>query len=152
MGLSACYLDCSIVPSRIHGQLLIALHGLSGSALTGVSLSLAAMSPYLLVALLVAIACSYVHHRRLARLMAPSSVVRLLCSGQDWQIVSRDGRLIKVRPVGEIVLFRYLAVVTLEDSQGQKYPVPVLPDSTSQDEFRRLKVFLRFVDVAGTFQ
>lgn len=155
MALSAEHLDCSLRPSRIHGTLIFGLHLLCGVVLTGLALSPDAMStqawlPYLSMALLLAVVCSYFHCLDCVRLSTPASVVRLLYSGQEWRVVTSGGQLIVVRPIGDIVVFRFLVVVTLKDAGGRKYPVPVLPDSTSEGEFRRLKVFLRFAGARGT--
>lgn len=155
MHLSAEHFDCSLRPSRIHGRLIFGLHLLCCVVLADLALSPGAMlseagPPYLSMALLLAVGCSYLHYRHCARLLAPASVVRLLCSGQEWRVVTSGGELIVVRPVGDIVVFRFLVVITLQDLRGRKYPVPVLPDSTSAGEFRRLKVFLRFAGTLGT--
>jgi hypothetical protein len=154
MHLSAEHLDCSLRPSRIHGRLIFGLHLLCGVVLTGLALSPDAMltqagPPYLPMALLLAVACSYLHYRNYASRVAPAPVVRLLCSGQEWRVITSGGELIVVRPVGDIVVFRFLVVITLQDARGRKYPVPVLPDSTSAREFRRLKVFLGFAGTLG---
>jgi len=72
------------------------------------------------------------------------SVVRLVFDGGDWQLVLRSGAVVPVSMESGTVVLNWLVAMNFRDGPGGHYPVTILPDTTGKDEFRRLKVLLKY--------
>lgn len=80
------------------------------------------------------------------RLQLPGSITALRESGEEWWLDSADGQGRRVILLPDQVLWRYLMVLRFAEPEpgGQRFNVPVLPDSLAVDDFRRLYVRLRW--------
>lgn len=139
MTFEAGQIDVHLVPSVWHRLLLTLVH-----LLAIVALFLSRLEPWLLVAMICAVLASLIYSFvRFGQLRAADSVVHLSFHDEAWQILLRSGRILQVTPESSVVVLGWLVVINFRDEDRKRYPVTLLPDSTGEDEFRRLKVLLK---------
>lgn len=140
MTFSKEHLELALRPSKWHCLLLSVVH-----LLALVALALAGLAPILAIAVGAVVVISFVHSlRRFGLLRDRRSVVRVTWHEGRWQLVLGAGTIMPVDLSATLVVLGWLIVVNFRDAAGTRYPVVLLPDSTSADEFRRLRVLLRW--------
>jgi len=139
MTFSAEYLDVPIGPSLVHCTMLIVVHVL---AIVAIGLSGLTLWFALAMAFVVLTSLTYVLWR-FGLQRDSASVVRLVFDKGDWELVLRSGAVVPVRVESSTVV-SWLVAMNFRDGAGRHYPVTILPDTTGRDEFRRLKVLLRY--------
>jgi len=140
MTFSAEYLDVPIRPSLIHCTMLVVVHVL---AIVAIGLSDLELWFALAMAFVVLTSLTYVLWR-FGLQRDSRSVARLVFDGGEWQLVLMSGAVVTVRAESRAVVLSWLVAVNFRDSAGVHYPVTILPDTTGKDEFRRLKVLLKY--------
>ena len=137
-------LDLHLQPSRRLAALLIAAHG-------GVAASLAALvavNPriplWLIVVLLSAVAASLVW--QLVRMFGARRIVRLALH-KDGALDYRrqDGETASVRVDPQSMVAPWLTVLLLRRTQGRRLALTLLPDALDEEDFRRLRLWLRWL-------
>lgn len=128
-----------IVPSRIYCLLCLLIHVLAFGALW-----LSALPWYFVAGIAVPLVVSLAYHlRRFGMLVGDNSVIAMDCHQGVWRLKLAEGGWISVSINNTVTLTRYLVVMNFTDGGGGRYPVTLLPDSTSCESFRRTKVLLR---------
>jgi toxin CptA len=80
-----------------------------------------------------------------ALLAAPSSCAELVIVGGGVMLVLRNGKRLSGRISGSSLVTPWLTVVNVSLSQRHKVrSVLILPDSMAKDEFRQLRVWLKW--------
>lgn len=137
MTFDAEHLDIHLVPSVWYRLILVTVHSLAIVALFN-----ARLDPWLLGALVFVVVTAMAYSfMRFGMLRSAQSVVHITWDQEAWQLVLRSGRVIPVQLESSTVL-GWLVVLNFRDANKEDYPVSLFPDSTSPDEFRRLKVLL----------
>jgi toxin CptA len=136
-------LKISLRPSRILVAILVAAHGgvITVVAIVGMPLSLELIAITALAVNLVA------DLRRTALLLTPDSVVAIEIGSDDTlSIQTRRGNWISECEVLESTyVAAFLAIVNVrEPEMGAVRHVVLLPDSIEAEDFRRLRVWLRW--------
>lgn len=81
--------------------------------------------------------------RRYGLLADPSAIVALDCMDGNWRLKRNDGCWVKARMDNTVVLTRFLVLMNFRDDDGNRYPVALLQDSTSREDFRETRRHLR---------
>ena len=140
MSFSADHLEVTLRPSKWHGVLLTLVH-----LLALVALGFAGLEPWLAVALGLAVLASFARSLlRSCLLRDAGSVVRIAWHDGQWQLVTGAGNLVPVSLDPSVVVLSWLVIVHFRDANRRRYTVVLLPDSTSPDELRRLRVLLKW--------
>ena len=136
-------LKISLRPSRILAAILVAAHGgvIAVVAIVGMPLSLELIAMTVLAVNLVA------DLRRTALLLTPDSVVAIEIGSDDTlSIQNRRGNWISECEVLESTyVAAFLAIVNVREPElGAVRHVVILADSIDAEDFRRLRVWLRW--------
>jgi hypothetical protein len=119
--------------SRLFVGVLCVMHGVAACAV----LVLPWPVPVRLV-LLIALAVSLVHSLRPSRIVS----LRLYRDGVIESVLS-DGTCLLADPLPDTAVFSWLVVLRLE-VEGRTFSLPLLPDHMSREEFRILRLWLRW--------
>ncbi len=100
----------------------------------------------IVVRLLIAIAVliSFVYHWRTRE---PVTTLRAPIKDDLWLLQLKDGTDIYARLIGEYTVTTWLIVVRFKALDRRKYTLVVLPDSGDEDEIRRMRVYLRQLEI-----
>ena len=140
MSFDPHHLEVSIRPSPWHCLLLTLVHLLAIVALGMSGLPLSYMA-----ALGFAVLVSYTYTlRRFGLLRDASSVIRLAWHSGEWQVVLGSGTVEPVHLDSTTLVLAWLVVANFRDSAGRRYPIVLMRDSANADEFRRLRVLLKY--------
>lgn len=135
-------LRVSLRPSWILAAILAAAHGAAIAVIALVS-----VPPWLQVIVIAALAASLVFEiRKTALLRAPDAVVALEIASDDaLSIQTRRGGWIECDVLGSTYVIYFLAIVNLkEQGSGRVRRAVILPDSIDAEDFRKLRVWLRW--------
>jgi hypothetical protein len=119
--------------SRLLAGALCAMHGAAVCAVLVVPWPTPAR-----LALLIALAASLVHSLRPPRVVS----LRLYRDGLI-ECVLPDGTRLPASPRPDTVVFSWLVVLRI-DTEGKTISLPLLPDHMSREEFRILRLWLRW--------
>lgn len=126
-------------PSRWLAILLIASHVLVVASLPVLDFPL-----WELVALTLLLNLSYLLWRE-AGLRARDCCRSLSVLGGDVELVLRNGKTVRVQPCADTVVTPWLTVLQLRaEPTGARYRLVILPDSMDTEDFRRLRVWLKW--------
>ena len=118
------------------------LGALAGMHAAAAGAFLAMPWPLLLqTALCLALAASLAHFIRSIR--APRIASLRLYENGALECLLPDGEHFPAIPLPDTTVFPWLVALRL-DADGQKISLPLLPDHMSRDEFRRLRLWLRW--------
>jgi len=132
-------LTVEIGPSRYYCALCLLVH-----ALAFVALWFSGLAWYFVGGIGLALAASLAHHLYRYGLLAEDiSVVALDCEHGMWQVKLSKLGWLAVSIDRRVTVMRHLVVMHFRDRSGRRFPVALLPDSTSRESFRRTKVLLR---------
>ena len=135
-------LRITLRPSRILAAILVIAHGAAIAAV-----ALAGMPLWLQLIAIAALAASLmfeISHTVLLR--APDAVVALEIAADDaLSIQTRRGDWIRCEVLGSTYVTYFLAILNLkEQGSGRVKRAVILPDSIDGEDFRRLRVWLRW--------
>ena len=132
----------TLQPSRILTAILVLAHG---AAIAMVAL--AGMPLWLELIAIAALAASLVFElRQTALLRAPDAVITLeIASDDKFSIQTRRGEWIECELLGSTYVASFLTILNLKALDGgrSKHAV-ILPDSLDEEDFRKLRVWLRW--------
>jgi toxin CptA len=135
-------LRIALRPSRILAAILVIAHGAALAVIALVSVPL-----WLKVIAIAALAVSLVFEiRQTVLLRAPDAVVALEIASDDaLSIQTRRGDWIECEVLGSTYVTYFLAIVNLKDQgSGRVKRAVILPDSIDAEDFRKLRVWLRW--------
>jgi toxin CptA len=135
-------LRIALRPSRILAAILVIAHGAALAVIALVSVPL-----WLKVIAIAALAVSLVFEiRQTVLLRAPDAVVALEITSDDaLSIQTRRGDWIECEVLGSTYVTYFLAIVNLKDQgSGRVKRAVILPDSIDAEDFRKLRVWLRW--------
>ena len=123
-----------ILPSRRLRLARLALH-----AAAALAVWLAALPPWLQVAVSLVLLASAV------RALLREALVRLRCRDDGRMELARDGdfQAFRVSP-GSVVLPGLCVLALRAETNGERAWLTILPDGLAADDFRRLRVWLRW--------
>ncbi len=135
-------LKISLRPSRILAAILVLAHGAAMAlvALAGMPLWLESIALAALVANLV------FDVRQSALLRAPDALVALeITSDNQFSIQKRRGEWIACEVLGSTYVASFLTILNLKATDsGRTTRAVILPDSLDAEDFRKLRVWLRW--------
>ena len=129
-------------PSRILAAILVIAHGAAIAAV-----ALAGMPPWLQLIAIAALAANLMFEiRQTVLLRAPDAVVAIEIASDDaLSIQTRRGDWIECEVLGSTYVIYFLAIVNLkEQGSGRVKRAVILPDSIDAEDFRKLRVWLRW--------
>lgn len=135
-------LKVSLRPSWILAAILAAAHGAAIAAV-----ALAGMPPWLQLIAIAALAVSLMFEiRQTVLLRAPDAVVAIEIASDDaLSVQTRRGDWIRCEVLGSTYVTYFLAIVNLREQGGGRVKrAVILPDSTDAEDFRKLRVWLRW--------
>lgn len=135
-------LKVSLRPSWILAAILVIAHGAAIAVIALVSVPL-----WLQLIAIAGLAASLIFEiRQTVLLRAPDAVVALEIAFDDaLSIQTRRGDWIRCDVLGSTYVTHYLAIVNLRDEgSGRVRRAVILPDSVDAEEFRNLRVWLRW--------
>jgi toxin CptA len=135
-------LKVSLRPSWILAAILAAAHGAAIAVIALVSVPL-----WLQLIAIAALAVNLVFEiRQTVLLRAPDAVVALEIASDDaLSIQTRRGDWIECEVLGSTYVTYFLAIVNLKDQgSGRVKRAVILPDSIDAEDFRKLRVWLRW--------
>ena len=133
--------DYAIGPSRVLAAILL----LSHFSIAGLLLYLG-LGPIWTVAALVLLLCSLVYETRIALRAGNGAVVVLrIASDNRLSIGLRDGRWHEGEVLGSTTVTAFLTVINLRViGERRMRSVVILPDCMAPEDYRRLRVWLRW--------
>ena len=129
-------------PSRILAAILVIAHGAAIAVIALVSVPL-----WLKLIAIAALAVNLMFEiRQTVLLRAPDAVVALEIASDDaLSIQTRRGDWITCEVLGSTYVIYFLAIVNLkEQGSGRAKRAVILPDSIDAEDFRKLRVWLRW--------
>lgn len=135
-------LNAGLRPSWILAALLTAAHGAAIAIIVVVD-----MPPWLKLVAMAALALNFLFDiRRTALLLMPESVTAIEIAADDTlSIQTRRGEWIECEVLGNTYVVSFLTVLNLREREnGAVRRVVILPDSMEREDFRRLRVWLRW--------
>lgn len=140
-------LKARLRPSWILAAILTAAHGAAIAIIVVVD-----MPPWLKLAAIAALALNFLFDiRRTALLLMPDSVTAIEIAADDTlSIQTRRGEWIECKVLGNTYVLSFLAILNLrQNDSGAIRRCAILPDSLGAEDFRRLRVWLRWKQPAG---
>ena len=135
-------MNITLRPSRILTAILVLAHGAAIAMVV-----LAGMPLWLdLIAIAVLVASLVYDLRKTALLQAPDAVIGLEITSDDkFSIQTRRGEWIESEVLGSTYVTSFLTILNLKviDS-GRTTRAVILPDSLNAEDFRKLRVWLRW--------
>jgi toxin CptA len=135
-------LRVSLRPSWILAAILTIAHGAAIAVIALLSVPL-----WLQVIVIAALVASLVFEtRKTALLRAPDAVIALEIASDDLlSVQTRRGDWIECEVLGSTCVIFFLAIVNLkEQGSGRVKRAVILPDSIDAEDFRKLRVWLRW--------
>ena len=132
----------SLRPSRILAATLVLAHGVAIAMIV-----MAGMAPWLDALAIAALVASLVFSvRQSALLRATDAVIGLEITSDDkFSIQTRRGGWIECEVLGSTYVISFLAILNLKRTDSGKIThAVILPDSLDTEEFRKLRVWLRW--------
>ena len=131
----------SLRPSWILAAILVVAHG---AAITVIAL--VGMPLWLQLILIAALVGSLAFEIKTVLLRAPDAVVTLEFASDDTlTIQTRRGNWIRCEVLGSTYVTYFLSILNLnEQGGGRTKRVVILPDSIDAEDFRKLRVWLRW--------
>lgn len=132
----------SLRPSRILAATLVLAHGAAIAMVV-----LAGMAPWLVALAIAALAASLVFNvRKSALLRAADAVIGLEITSDDkLGIQTRRGGWTECEVLGSTYVISFLAILNLKKmDSGRITHAVILPDSLDAEDFRKLRVWLRW--------
>ncbi len=129
-------------PSRILTAILVLAHGTAIAMVV-----LAGMPPWLASIAIVALVVDLVFNvRQTAWLRAPDALIALeITSDENFSIQTRRGEWIECDVLGSTYVTSFLTILNLKAMDGGRaMRAVILPDSLDAEEFRQLRVRLRW--------
>ena len=141
-------LKITLQPSRILAAILVFAHGAAMAMV-----ALAGMPLWLELIAIAALVASLVFDvRQTALLRAPDAVIGLEITADDrFSIQTRRGGWIGCEVLGSTYVTSFLTILNLKviDS-GRNTRAVILPDSLNAEDFRKLRVWLRWASLPKT--
>lgn len=96
-------------------------------------------------AVLAVLLCSLLFELRMALRLGSKAVVKRIAAGETLQFALRDGQWHEGEVLGSTTVTSFLTVINLRvGSQRGIRSIVILPDSMAADDYRRLRVWLRW--------
>ncbi len=139
-------LKAGLRPSWILAALLTAAHGAAIAVVVVVD-----MPPWLKLVAIAALALNFLFDiLRTALLLMPESVTALEIAADDTlSIQTRRGEWIECKVLGNTYVLSFLTILNLrQNDSGAIRRCAILPDSLDAEDFRKLRVWLRWKQTA----
>jgi toxin CptA len=140
-------LKISLRPSRVLAAILIVAHGAAIAAVVAVDMPLWLK----LIAAAALILSLFLTVRREALLLTPDAAVALEISADDvLSIQTRRGEWLECEVLGSTYVMSFLSILNLRQTDGGATTrIVILPDSIAAEDFRKLRVWLRWGRARG---